>query len=85
MIIVTVNSGSTSTKIAAQLVQIQLDKLGIDYIDRRDAMIDAVTLEDAKHAAKRLYDGGVLVAIAGRAKGLTEAPSKGLTPKPPGG
>lgn len=75
----------TSTKIAAQLVQIQLDKLGIDYIDRRDAMIDAVTLDDAKHAAKRLYDGGVLVAIAGRAKGLTEAPSKGLTPKPPGG
>ena len=49
------------------------------------AMFDAVTLDAAKHAAKRLYDGGVLVAIAGRAKGLTEAPSKGLTPKPPGG
>ena len=30
----------TSTKIAAQLVQIQLDDLGIDYIERRNALIE---------------------------------------------
>jgi zinc protease len=65
----------TSSKIAAQLVQIQLDKLGIDYIDRRDAMIDAVTLADAKRVAKRLYEGGVLVAVAGQAQGLTAKPA----------
>ena len=35
----------TSTKIASQLVQMQLDDLGIDYIDRRNALIDAVTLD----------------------------------------
>ena len=51
----------TSSKIASQLVQIQLDNLGIDYIDRRSAMIDAVTLADAKRVAKRLLDGGMLV------------------------
>ena len=43
----------TSGKIAAQLTQIQLDNLGIDYIQRRGAMIDAITIEDARRAAKR--------------------------------
>lgn len=60
----------TSGKIAAQLTQIQLDKLGIDYIDRRGALIDAVTVADAKRVAKRLYGGGMLVTVAGRPKGL---------------
>jgi zinc protease len=61
----------TSAKIGAQLVQIQIDNLGIDYIERRDAMIDAVTLADTKRVAKRLFDGGLLVTVAGRPKGLT--------------
>jgi zinc protease len=60
----------SSAKIAAQLTQIQIDKLGIDYIDRRNAMIDAVTLDDAKRVAKRLYGVGMLVTVAGRPKGL---------------
>lgn len=63
----------TSSKIAAQLTQIQLDKLGIDYIERRGAMIDAVTLDDAKRAAKRLYGNGMLVTVAGRPKGLASS------------
>ncbi len=61
----------TSSKIAAQLTQIQLDDLGIDYIERRNGMIDAVTIADAKRVAKRLYGGGLLVTVAGRPKGLT--------------
>jgi zinc protease len=60
----------TSSKIAAQLTQIQLDNLGIDYIARRGAMIDAVTLEDAKRVAKRLYGGGMLVTVAGKPAGV---------------
>lgn len=63
----------TSSKIAAQLTQIQLDNLGIDYIQRRSAMIDAVTLEDAKRVAERLYSNGMLVTVAGRPKGLTSS------------
>jgi zinc protease len=63
----------TSAKIAAQLTQIQLDKLGIDYIQRRGAMIDGVTVADAKRVAKRLYGGGMLVTVAGRPKGLTSS------------
>jgi zinc protease len=61
----------TSSKIASQLVQIQLDDLGIDYIERRDQMIDAVTLDDARRVAKRLLDGGLLVTVVGRPAGLT--------------
>ena len=36
-------------------------------------MIDAVTIDDAKRVAKRLYSGGMLVTVAGRPKGLTSS------------
>jgi zinc protease len=61
----------SSSKIAAQLTQIQIDNLGIDYIQRRNGLIDAVTIEDAKRVAKRLYGGSLLVTVAGRPVGLT--------------
>ena len=63
----------TSGKIAAQLTQIQIDNLGIDYMQRRSTLIDAVTIEDAKRVARRLYSGGLLVTVAGRPKGLTSS------------
>ena len=48
-------------------MQLQLDDLGIDYITRRTKKIAAVTLDDAKRVAKRLFDGGILVpSSAGR-------------------
>jgi zinc protease len=60
----------TSSKIAALLVQLQLDGLGIDYFTRRPQMIDAVTLDDTRRVAKRMLDGGMLVTVAGRPEGL---------------
>jgi zinc protease len=60
----------TSSKIASQLVNMQLDELGIDYIERRPSLINAVTLEDTRRAAKRLLDGGLLVTVVGRPKGV---------------
>jgi zinc protease len=66
----------TSPKIAGQLLQIQLDNLGIDYMSRRAALIDAVTLEDARRVAKRLLDGGLLVTVVGRTPRL--APDGGV-------
>jgi zinc protease len=60
----------TSSKIAALLVQLQLDGLGTDYFTRRPQMIDAVTLDDARRVAKRLLDGGLLVTVVGRPEGL---------------
>ena len=61
----------TSTKIAAQLVQIQVDKLGIDYINRRNDMIDAVTRAEAQRVAKRLLDNNMLVTVVGKPQGVT--------------
>ena len=43
-------------RIAATLVAVQRDQLGIDYLDRRDALIEAVTLDEAKRVARRLFD-----------------------------
>ena len=65
-------SFDTSGKIAGQLVQIQLDKLGMDYPERRNALIDAVTLDDAKRVAKRLLDGKALTVVVGRSQGLSK-------------
>jgi zinc protease len=60
----------TSTKIANLLLQIQLDDLGIDYIDKRNGLIDAVTIADARRAAGRLAKGGMFVSVVGRPKQL---------------
>jgi zinc protease len=56
----------TSTEIAALLVQLQLDGQPIDYIARRPQMIGAVTLDDARRVAKRIFGGGLLVTEVGR-------------------
>jgi zinc protease len=66
----------TSTgRIAAMLLGIQLDDLGIDYINRRNGFIDAVNLEDARRVARRLYDPDALtVVVVGRPEGLESSP-----------
>jgi zinc protease len=64
----------TSTKIANQLVQLQLDHLGIDYIQKRNALVRAVTAEDVRAAAKALFgDGELLVVAVGQPTGLESA------------
>jgi zinc protease len=60
----------TSTKIAGLLLQNQLENLGIDYIEKRNGLMDAVTIEDARRAAKRLAPGGMLTTVVGQPKGL---------------
>ncbi len=51
----------TSAKIASQLLAIKIEDLGIDYIDKRNAEIEAVTIDDARRVAKRLLDADALV------------------------
>jgi zinc protease len=63
----------TSAKIAGQILQIQLDKLGIDYPEKRNALIDAVTLADAKRVAKRLLDTKMLTLVVGRAQAVSKS------------
>jgi zinc protease len=56
----------TSSKLASGLLQYQLDKLPIDYIEKRNAIVDAVTLEDAKKMAKRIWGQGLITVVVGR-------------------
>jgi zinc protease len=64
--------GLDSTQhIAAVLVQIQEDKLGIDYLDRRAALIGAVTLDQARALARKLFDPAKLsFAVVGDPQNL---------------
>ena len=65
----------TSSKLAQALLQYQLDRLPIDYIERRNALVDAVTLDDAKKAAQRLWGQGLLTVIVGRAPQAAAQPA----------
>lgn len=63
---------TSSSAIADMLVGMQEDGLGIDYIDKRNGYIDAVTLDDATRVAKRLYQPDKLTfVIAGKPEGVT--------------
>ncbi|MCF3931884.1 insulinase family protein [Acuticoccus sp. M5D2P5] len=60
----------SSSAIARQLLFIQLEELGMDYIDKRNALIEAVTLDDVKRAATRIFGEGVpTVAVVGAPAG----------------
>jgi len=62
----------TSTKIASQLVRLQLDGEEPSYLDTRNEKIEAVTLDRARAVAKRLLgDGSLLVAVVGKPQGLS--------------
>jgi zinc protease len=67
--------------IAGTLVAMQRDGLGIDYLDRRAALIDAVTLADAKRVAHRLFDPDklsfVVVGSPESLPGAKEVPPSG--------
>lgn len=72
----------TSSKLASALLQYQLDGLGIDYIEKRNGIVDAVTLDDAKRVAQRLWGQGLLTVVVGRAPQAAAAPV--VTATPPG-
>jgi zinc protease len=57
---------TTSTRIAGQLLAIQLDGLGIDYIDRRNDLIAAVTIDDIRRVTRRLLGGELTVVRVGQ-------------------
>lgn len=62
----------STSHIAAVLVQLQIDRLGIDYLDRRAALIDAVTLDQVRALARRLLDpNGLSFVIVGEPAGVT--------------
>ncbi len=62
---------SSSGRIARMLVGMQLDHLGIDYLDKRNKLIEAVTKADIARLAKKLFDTKRLtVVVVGQPKGV---------------
>ena len=62
----------TNANIANQLLWMLTEDLGTGYVDTRNAMIDAVTLEDIKRVAKRLFENQeLIVTVVGKPKGVT--------------
>jgi zinc protease len=57
----------TNSKIATQLLGIKMDAFGPEYVENRNAMIAAVTLDDMKRVAKSLLDTqNLIVTIVGK-------------------
>ena len=67
----------STNAIARTLVAVQYDKLGINYLNERDNLINRVTLDDAKRVAKRLLDPALLLTVVvGQPEGITATETK---------
>lgn len=56
-------SFTTSSAIAEQLLGIQIEGLGIDYVDRRNDLVAAVTVEDVRAVLQRFLAGHDLTIV----------------------
>jgi zinc protease len=54
---------TSNDQIASMLVSMQVNDLGIDYIERRNDYIEAVSLADVRRVAARLYDPETLLTV----------------------
>jgi zinc protease len=62
---------TSSDRIARILVAMQMEDLGIDYLDRRNGLIEAVTLDDVNRLAATLLDPDALTfVVAGQPDGI---------------
>jgi zinc protease len=62
---------TSNDNIASMLVGMQVDHLGIDYLDKRNGYIEAVTLKDVQRVAARLYHPDqLLVVVVGEPEGV---------------
>ncbi len=64
----------SGNKVAGILVHMQFESLGIDYLDRRNGYMEAVTMADIIRVAKRLLNPERLrVVVVGDPEGLTDS------------
>ncbi len=62
----------SSRRIANILLGVQLNRLGIDYLDRRAGLMNAVTMDDVRRVARRLLKPDELtVVVVGDPAGVT--------------
>ncbi len=61
----------SSVKIANTLLWIQIEDLGMEYIDKRNSLVEAVKLDDVKRVAAQLIKpGNLIITVVGQPVGL---------------
>ena len=71
----------STNAIARTLVAVQYDRLGINYLNERDNLINRVTLDDAKRVARRLLDpAALLTVVVGQPEGIAANEPDGAKP-----
>ncbi len=73
---------ASNTGISGQLAVFQRSGLAIDYVQKRNGLINAVTLDDVKRVAKRLFSQNKLTIVIG---GSLEGPGAAAKPLPGAG
>jgi zinc protease len=61
---------TSNDQVSRALAGMQVWQLGIDFLERRNSMVEAVSLDDARRVARRLFDQPLLVAIVGDPQGI---------------
>lgn len=71
----------TNSKIASQLLGLMQEGFGPDYVENRNKLINAVTVEDAKRVSARLLKpDDLVVTIVGKPTGMKSASPAALQP-----
>ncbi len=66
---------TATERIAAMLVGMQTEDLGIDYLDKRNSYIEAVSLDDIRRVARKLlHPDDLTIVVVGEPKGVKPTP-----------
>ncbi|MBI1262039.1 MAG: insulinase family protein [Rhizobiales bacterium] len=72
---------ASNDDIASQLLGIQIENLGIDYVDKRNGLIEAVTQADTARVAARLLKPDIMIVTVVGQPDLSVKP-EGMAPDP---
>jgi zinc protease len=68
-------SFTATERIAAMLVGMQLEELGMDYLDKRNSYIEAVSRDDIRRVARKLlHPDDLTIVVVGEPEGVTSSP-----------
>lgn len=76
---------SSSTRIASIVLWVQLEDLGMDYIEKRNGLIESVQLEDIKRAASLIDLKDMFITIVGQPDGIEMLGKPAASNSPPRG
>ena len=61
---------TSNEQVAKTLAGMLVHRLGRDFLERRNALVEAVTLADLRRVSARLFSGELLVSVVGDPVGL---------------